>query len=381
MKRCLSAGNVDIVSSDQSDIFVTKKPRRNKKSLNQGNDQICASQPCTSQSDSIDSIALDNVINSVAHVSGPAQSSNEQQEKQINDLKQVVIRQSAIINTVVSRLNFLLSMFNIDEVSVPSTPLDAAISDGINLPITHCSNNNITVQSATGVNINSQNKPSYSSVAARNTQTEQSKQLAKLRQSMVAAVYVDQRDKDRRSTSFIVSGLPTASNCPDKKLVTDLCLHEFNLHVGISSTKRLGKTSSPSSSSSTKIQPLLVSVQNPDHAKLIISSARQLRQSVVPVIRDNVFINANLTRAEASAAYELRCRRRDSVARRTVSEDYAASLTAASGDTTVLPGSSAVTASFLSAAVPSFVPSTRSQINGQNAVGLPAQHSSTFDRH
>jgi len=47
-----------------------------------------------------------------------------------------------------------------------------------------------------------------------------------------------------------------------------------------------------------------------------ISSARQLRQSIASLVRDNVYINPNLTKAEASAAYELRCRHREAANRR-----------------------------------------------------------------
>ena len=60
-------------------------------------------------------------------------------------------------------------------------------------------------------------------------------------------------------------------------------------------------------------------MKSADQAKTIISSARRLRQSTVPLIRDNVFINANLTKAEALAAYQIRCRHRDSALRRSQS--------------------------------------------------------------
>jgi len=225
--------------------------------------------------------------------------------------------------------------------------------------VIQCSDSNITVQSGIGEIIQETVKPSYSSVAARNTQTDQSKhELSKFRQSMVAAVYVDQRDKDRRATSFIISGLPTSSSFTDQQIVTDLCSKEFNLQVDISSTKRLGKTITSPSSSSTKIQSLLVYLKNPDHTKTIILSARRLRQSTVSLIRDNVFINANLTKAEATAAYELRCRRRVNVARRSVPVDTAVGLVATPSVTAALPGTNtiAVPASILNAAVPAFVP-------------------------
>jgi len=58
-------------------------------------------------------------------------------------------------------------------------------------------------------------------------------------------------------------------------------------------------------------------VKNPDHAKMTISSAHRFRQSNVSVIRDNVFINPALTtKAETTAAYELRSLHRDTTAGR-----------------------------------------------------------------
>ena len=97
-------------------------------------------------------------------------------------------------------------------------------------------------------------------------------------------------------------------------MVVDLCHNEFNIQVDITSTKRLGN-SLRASSSQTKFQPLLVSVKNPDHAKEIILSARQLLRTFNAPVRNNVLINANLTnKADAYAAYQLRSRRRASAA-------------------------------------------------------------------
>jgi len=96
---------------------VIKKPRNNKK--NHNHNQISASQPSISHLDKVDleMVNLDTIINSVAHASEPIQSTNEQQDKQINDLKQVISRQNVIINTVVvSRLNFLLSMLKVKKL-------------------------------------------------------------------------------------------------------------------------------------------------------------------------------------------------------------------------------------------------------------------------
>ena len=59
-----------------------------------------------------------------------------------------------------------------------------------------------------------------------------------------------------------------------------------------------------------KSQSLLVTLESLDHANIIQSNAKILRKSVNDFVRDNVFINADLTKAEAAAAYEERCRRR-----------------------------------------------------------------------
>jgi hypothetical protein len=66
-----------------------------------------------------------------------------------------------------------------------------------------------------------------------------------------------------------------------------------------------------------KTRPLLVALKSVDQAKHIISSARQLRQSDNSQVRDSVYINPNLTKAEAAAAYQLRTQRRLAAQRRT----------------------------------------------------------------
>jgi len=50
-----------------------------------------------------------------------------------------------------------------------------------------------------------------------------------------------------------------------------------------------------------KVQPILVNFKNADHAKQINSSARHLRKFAVNLVRDNVFINPNVTKTEEDA--------------------------------------------------------------------------------
>jgi hypothetical protein len=79
---------------------------------------------------------------------------------------------------------------------------------------------------------------------------------------------------------------------------------EFDLVTDISVCKRLGQQVAG------KIQPLLVMLSNPDHASRILSEAKKLRHSDDMLVRNQVFINPHLTKAEAMAAYEQRCQRR-----------------------------------------------------------------------
>ena len=124
-----------------------------------------------------------------------------------------------------------------------------------------------------------------------------------LQQSVVAAVYVDQEREKRRETSLMVTGLPPVAGKGDNKLFVDLCSSELNLMPDVVSVKRIGHAQG-------KIQPLLVYLKLADEVKKIINSAKLLRRSSVPAIRESVYINPNLTKAEAIAAYQVRVQRR-----------------------------------------------------------------------
>jgi len=62
-----------------------------------------------------------------------------------------------------------------------------------------------------------------------------------------------------------------------------------------------------------RIQPLLVVLRSVDY---LIKNAKRLRQSNDSDIRNSVYINPDLTKAEAQNAYQRRCRRPELVALR-----------------------------------------------------------------
>jgi hypothetical protein len=90
----------------------------------------------------------------------------------------------------------------------------------------------------------------------------------------------------------------------DKALVGELIANEFNLQPTINHCRRLGNAIV------NKTQSLLVTLDSLDHVNIVKSNAKQLRRSVNDFVRENIFINADLTKAESTVAYEERCRRR-----------------------------------------------------------------------
>ena len=61
------------------------------------------------------------------------------------------------------------------------------------------------------------------------------------------------------------------------------------------------------------VQPLLVTLETVDEVKEILDHAKNLRQSTSLFVRQNVYMNKHLTKAEALAAYNARVKRRNSM--------------------------------------------------------------------
>jgi hypothetical protein len=123
-------------------------------------------------------------------------------------------------------------------------------------------------------------------------------------QAVMSAVYVDLHSKSARANNIVVSGVPKSDGMNDKDIIVELIDSEFNLQPIIKQCRRLGKEVT------NKTQNLLVTLGSEDHVKTILSEAKQLRKSQNNFVQANVYINADLTKAEASVAYDERCRRR-----------------------------------------------------------------------
>jgi len=131
------------------------------------------------------------------------------------------------------------------------------------------------------------------------------------RQDPVTAMYIDLSIRKQRASNIVITGMQTAQS-PDHeiKAVIDLLTVEFgwdtDLCPGVSVTRcrRIGKPQVG------KFQPLLVTLDTREQAEYYIKNASLLRHSDQSEICNSVFINPDLTPAEAKAAFEIRQRRR-----------------------------------------------------------------------
>jgi len=121
---------------------------------------------------------------------------------------------------------------------------------------------------------------------------------------LLSAMYVDLEQKKHRANNIIISGLPVAAD--DRQGVQSFLQVEFQetaSNLQVASTRRLGRQPSD------LIQPLLVTCSNVDDAQFILNNSRRLRKSANSLVRGQVYTNPDLTKAEASAAFEVRQRR------------------------------------------------------------------------
>ena len=96
------------------------------------------------------------------------------------------------------------------------------------------------------------------------------------------------------------------SSVSDKVTVEKLFSTEFGFVPKIIKCRHLGQPRPG------RVQPVYVALD----AEFLVKNAKLLRHSTDSVVRDSVFINADLTKAEALTAYQRRCRRRELAAAR-----------------------------------------------------------------
>ena len=296
-KRTFSAGDSTGPEPDRDSPAFNTQPtnsqvRKKSKQTNQPKVSASAMESAIncvafmSQSQSVQMNDDNDSNNDNTHDSNDA----TQLHAKISQLESVVKSQSVEIIRLNMQMSYILKYLEISDANVKeaqngsTTPPSSAVSTAVAPPSAGDPSSNIVVV-----------RPKLSPPTAR--------------AAAVAAVYVEQTNKKRRSSSLVVSGMLTESDVTDDQLFVTLCQLQFDIRPDIVSTKRLGRPKPG------YVQPLLVILRNEEAASQILSLAKSLRQSADECVR-KIYINANLTKAEASAAYQIREQRREAAKRK-----------------------------------------------------------------
>lgn len=240
------------------------------------------------------STSANNTNNNTSTISDYVDIDNDQSNI-IETLQQHVIALQTTVDTMRAQINFLLSALGWS--SVPSPPKGATTVSAEDRADSDGSKNHASVDEV------------WSEVV------RQPKKATKaLRDTIVAAVYNDQRQQTSRAANLVVTGLPSVSDVDDKQLMIDIIRHEFNINPDITHHKRLGQQHG------SKPRPLLITFRSADEADRVMERAKHLRQSSNVSVR-SIYINRHMTSAQSKAAYDERCRRRELHQRKTTTTD------------------------------------------------------------
>ena len=310
MKRGLSTGDIaNAAAGDGASTGVIKPVRsRRKKPKNLDTSLTHVDVDMLSSNTYVQQTTHQNINATTNADNNPTSAALiSQLQKTVEDLSSVVQSQQCTIAALSCKLNFVLSFLDIHEggtnVVNGTEPTDSgSTSDG---SATVGSGVRPARDSQSGRDGDNSGTITYATITATAKTPQNIKpQPTNFHEAIAVAMYTDRRDKERRAKSVVVTGLPPCSDKSDRIIFSQLCSPEFGVNPQVTYTRRLG----------TKkvgyIQPLLVGLQSTDDVSLIMAHAKSLRRSLVQLVRENVFINRNLTKIEGQLAYEERCRRR-----------------------------------------------------------------------
>ena len=231
----------------------------------------------------------------------PADTVNKVAElsSRVELLTATVTQQNETIMKLSTQLQFVLSFLDIQQTENNRLELSSSTWPTV-AEAAQCPTNSTSGPTDQAEQGNILPVTSFADIVSRTVKSQNNQK----REDLMAAIYIEQKNKAKRASSFMITGLQTDNVKGDTELVVELCRNEFNVDVDIASTKQVGQLRD------AKPKLLMVNLRTESEAQHIISSARQLRSSLDSNVKANVYINANLTPAEAKASYELRQRRR-----------------------------------------------------------------------
>ena len=251
---------------------------------------------------------------STTSVSATVLSEIAELRKSVEQLSVVVSNQKATIDNLHNKLKFVLSFLDITDCGPDSVSLDTAAATNVvegtlqqaSVAVDRSSTSdagiNATAQQPSQPSIKS---ATYASATSVNREGGGFGPASNLRHAVAAVVYADQRVKEKRAKTVVVSGLATSQVDGDALISQWLCMLEFGVDPSITYTRRLG------AAGGDRVRPLLVGLQSVGDVSVVLSQAKKLRTSANEVTCNSVYINRNLTKVEERLAYEERCRRRN----------------------------------------------------------------------
>jgi len=258
MKRVLSTGDINGVELDNNcnDMFMQVRGQRKKSKR-----AAAKSQPVQNTITTAATAVTGDKNHSSTSVSAAEMS---QLQKSIDQLSAIIQDQQATICNLNNKLIFVLSFLDIadDElvsgVAVHNTAGShvaadtGATSQHMSQPINQSGRSDGSTTTTT---------TTYAGVTASNRIGSGIGQNSNLREAVAAAVFADQRDKERRSKSIIVSGLNSSGGSSDSVSFQRLCMLELGIEPVITYTRRLGHADG------SRVRPLLVGLQSADEAR------------------------------------------------------------------------------------------------------------------
>ena len=213
----------------------------------------------------------------------------------VDELKSTIQSYKLTVDKLTNQLNFVLSYLDINDNRAVANTSSSADETAVKETTFTTTGAAVATAAAT---------TSYSNVAAAASARSGRSKPSSLKEAVVTAVNIEQREKERRAKTVVISGLLPNNSTTDAECFRRLSMLELGVDPSIKFTKRLGVAVGD------RVQPLLIGLQSADQAADLIQLAKQLRRSTDEHVRTSVYINRNMTVGESKLAYEERCRRR-----------------------------------------------------------------------
>lgn len=269
---------------------------------------------------------------------------NQQLKSTVLALAGKVKDQQATINKLTSQVDFLLSYLGVTnpQVGRATNVADTSLggSGATASPPAGSSSSSAPAPVSGSATVQSLSLSSAATTAvtySKVTNQRPAPLSSALQQAVVSAVYRDFEDRDRRNRNVVISGIPvTEPN--DVVAVQQLLEDQFGRTYTVTKCRRLGHPMPG------KYRPVLATMSTVVEAQFLVQNSKLLRQSTNDHVRASVYINPDVTRAEAYAAYQSRCERRRRAAARPRDQSSTAAVAPASAHPSALSAGSATSA-------------------------------------